>query len=52
MTKTATTTSIRLLSEKEHIEEVARLLSGETLTAESLKAAKALNAEAKELAGA
>lgn len=50
VTKNSTTTSISRLSEREHLEEVARLIAGETLTQESLKAAKALKAEANELA--
>lgn len=49
-TKNSTTTAIRTLSEHEHIEEVARLIAGETVTKESLVAAKALKSEAKELA--
>ncbi len=49
-TKNSTTTAIRTLGEHEHIEEVARLIAGETVTKESLVAAKALKAEAKELA--
>lgn len=49
-TKSSTTTAIRTLAEQEHIEEVARLIAGETVTKESLVAAKALKAEAKELA--
>lgn len=49
-TKNSTTTSIRTLTENEHIEEVARLIAGESVTKESLVAAKALKAEAKELA--
>lgn len=49
-TKNSTTTAIRTLDEQEHIEEVARLIAGETITKESLVAAKALKLEAKELA--
>jgi DNA repair protein RecN (Recombination protein N) len=49
-THNSTTTAIRTLGEEEHIEEVARLIAGESVTKESLVAAKALKAEAKELA--
>lgn len=48
--KQSTQTSIRLLDEAEHHQEIARLLAGETVSKESLEAAKALKKEADELA--
>ncbi len=49
-TGTNTTSHLRLLSAKEHEAEIARLLSGETITGESLKAARSLLHEAESLA--
>ena len=43
-----TTSLLRHLTDAEHIAEVARLISGDTLTSSSLENAKALIAEAAE----
>jgi DNA repair protein RecN (Recombination protein N) len=48
-TKSSTTASIRQLTEDEHQAEIARLIAGETLSPESLEAARALKKEADEL---
>jgi DNA repair protein RecN (Recombination protein N) len=50
-TKNSTLTSIRHLSDDEHHNEIARIISGENVTPESLGAAKALKQEARELVG-
>jgi DNA repair protein RecN (Recombination protein N) len=47
--KNATLASIRLLNNDEHQSEIARLIAGETVSHESLEAAKALTKEANEL---
>ncbi len=48
-TKNSTSTSIHRLSDDEHHNEIARIISGENVTPESLNAAKALKQEAHEL---
>jgi DNA repair protein RecN (Recombination protein N) len=47
---TATTSQLRLLTQKEHEAEIARLLAGESVTDTSLKAARSLVEEAESLA--
>lgn len=49
-TKSSTTASLRLLGDAEHQSEIARLIAGETVSPESLEAARALKQEANELA--
>ncbi len=47
--KAATVASIRMLDDSQHQTEIARLIAGETVSRESLEAAKALKKEADEL---
>lgn len=47
--KGVTIASIRILDEEQHQAEIARLIAGETVSRESLEAAKALTKEANEL---